>query len=263
MNRRRRRPQPMEHTAFSLSGKTALVTGGGRGLGKAIVLALAQAGAEVAFCYQRDARSAQAVAEAVAATTERLPLFVQANVTVEDDRRRLMEEVSGRLGRLDILVNNAGTREDGIAVRMGGAWDKVIELDLSAPFRMSQHVLKMMIKQSWGRIINIGSVASRIGLAGQANYTAAKAGLEGMTRSLAQEYGKRGITVNTVNPGFIETDLTEDASEEFRRWLLERAAIPRLVTPEAVASVVAFLATDAAWAITGQAINVDCGLVKL
>ena len=119
------------------------------------------------------------------------------------------------------------------------------------------------MKQSWGRIINIGSIASRIGLGGQANYTAAKAGLEGLTRALAQEYGKRGITVNTVNPGFLETDLTEDTSLEFKTSLIVGAAVPRTLTPDAVANVVAFLSSDAAWAITGQSINVDCGLVKL
>ena len=253
----------MEDVVGNLTGKVALVTGGGRGLGKAIVMGLARGGADVAFCYQQDGRSAEAVAEAVRAATGKTPLHVQADVTVEGDRRRLMDEVSQRLGRLDILVNNAGTREDGVAVRMGASWDKVIELDLSAPFRMSQHALKVMIKQSWGRIINIGSVASRIGLSGQANYTAAKAGLEGLTRSLAQEYGKRGITVNTVSPGFVETELTVDTSEELHQFVIGRAAIPRLVTAEAVASVVVFLATDAAWAITGQTINVDCGLVKL
>jgi 3-oxoacyl-[acyl-carrier protein] reductase len=138
-----------------------------------------------------------------------------------------------------------------------------MNLDLNVPFRMSQLALRHMVKQSWGRIINIGSVASRIGLAGQANYTAAKAGLEGLTRALAQEYGERGITVNTVSPGFIRTGLTQDASDSLMAYLAKRAAVPRLPTPEAVASVVVFLASDAAWAVTGQTINVDGGLVKL
>ena len=179
------------------------------------------------------------------------------------DRQRLVEHTAAQLGGIDILVNNAGTREDGVAIRMGDAWDHVVDLDLNAPFRLSQLVLRLMIRQSWGRIINIGSIASRIGLGGQANYTAAKAGLEGLTRSLAQEYGKRGITVNTLNPGFIETDLTEDASSQLREALLARAAIPRSLSPEAVAGAVVFLASEEAWAITGQTINVDCGLVKL
>ena len=248
---------------WDISGKAALVTGGSRGLGRAIVLGLARAGADVAYCYQKNAQAAEAVADEVETAVGRRPSYLRADITSDEDRRRLVDEVSRRFGKLDILVNNAGTRWDGIAVRMDRAWDHVIELDLNATFRLTQHALRLMMKQSWGRIINIGSVASRIGLGGQANYAAAKAGIEGLTRSLAQEYGKRGITVNTVNPGFLETDLTEDASRELRAGLVTGAAIPRVLTPEAVASVVVFLATEAAWAITGQTINVDCGLVKL
>ena len=248
---------------FDLSGKSALVTGGSRGLGRAIVKDLATAGAQVSFCYHKDSVSAETVAEEVEGCTGRRPLAIQADITEGDDRQRLVEHTAEQLGGIDILVNNAGTREDGVALRMGDAWDHVVDLDLNAPFRLSQLALRLMIRQSWGRIINIGSIASRIGLGGQANYTAAKAGLEGLTRSLAQEYGKRGITVNTVNPGFIETDLTEDASSQLREALLARAAIPRSLSPEAVAGAVVFLASEEAWAITGQTINVDCGLVKL
>lgn len=248
---------------WDLSGKSALVTGGSRGLGKAIVLELARMGANVAYCYNKDAKAAKAVADQVEEENGRRPFYIQADITDEKDRARLMKEAPDQLGGLHVLVNNAGTREDGVAIRMNSAWDRVIDLDLNAPFRLAQYALRMMMKQSWGRIINIGSIASRIGLGGQANYTAAKAGLEGLTRSLAQEYGKRGITVNTVNPGFLETDLTGDASPEFKTSLVVGAAVPRTLTPDAVANLVAFLSSDAAWAITGQSINVDCGLVKL
>ena len=248
---------------YDLKGKTALVTGGSRGVGRAIVLELARAGARVAYCFLKDAEAAKVAADVVEAEFGEMPFHMQADITVDEDRRRLINGVSERFGRLDILINNAGTTHDAMAVRMGDEWKQVIDLDLNAPFHMSQLALRLMIKQSWGRIINIGSVASRIGLAGQSNYTAAKAGLEGLTRALAQEYGKRGITVNTVSLGFIKTELTSDASDSLMEYLAMRAAVPQLPTPEAVASVVAFLASDAAWAITGQTINVDCGLVKL
>jgi NAD(P)-dependent dehydrogenase (short-subunit alcohol dehydrogenase family) len=246
-----------------LSGKAALVTGGSRGVGRAIVLGLARAGARVGYCYLKDAIAAGEMARVLRAETREEPFYMQADITRADDREALVDQSRQALGGLDILVNNAGTTNDRMAVRMGGEWQEVIDLDLNAPFFMSQLALKIMIRQSSGRIINIGSVASRIGLAGQANYTAAKAGLEGLTRSLAQEYGKRGITVNTVNPGFIHTELTSDASDSLMEFLANRTAIPKLPTPEAVASLVVFLASDPAWAITGQTINVDCGLVKL
>ncbi len=247
---------------FDLSGKVALITGGSRGLGRAMVSGLSASGAQVAFCYKFDAKSAEDVIDEVESKTGHRPLAIQADIVAEGARNSLIEQVNNELGAIDILVNNAGTRLDGIALRMSHAWDDVLELDLTAPFRLSQLVLRSMSRRSWGRIINIGSIASRIGLGGQANYTAAKAGLEGLSRSLAQEYGKKGITVNTVNPGFIETDLTEDASSELRQALLSRAAIPELLSPEAVANAVVFLASGEAWAITGQTLNVDCGVVK-
>ncbi len=247
---------------FDLSGKVALTTGGSRGLGRAIVNGLAISGAQVAFCYKSDSSSAEAVINEVESKTGHRPLAIQADIVVKEARQRLIEQINKEFGAIDILVNNAGIREDGIALRMTEAWDDVLELDLTAPFRLSQLVLRSMSRRSWGRIINIGSIASHIGLGGQANYTAAKAGLEGLSRSLSQEYGKKGITVNTVNPGFIETDLTEDASAGLREALLSRAAIPKLLSPEAVANAVVFLASGEAWAITGQSLNVDCGVVK-
>ena len=246
-----------------LGRRVALVTGGSRGLGSAIVHALARGGADVAFCYLRDTAAAETVADKVERCTGRRPLGVQADITVEADRRHLVETVVRGLGHPDVLVNNAGTKEDGVAIRMGDGWDRVVALDLTAPFRMTQLAVRAMLRNSWGRVVNIGSIASRIGLEGQANYTAAKAGLEGLTRSLAQEYGKRGITVNTVNPGFLETDLTEDASEEVKGEILRRSALRRFPTAREVADVVAFVASDAASGLTGQTLNVDGGYVKL
>jgi NAD(P)-dependent dehydrogenase (short-subunit alcohol dehydrogenase family) len=231
--------------------------------GRAIVLSLTGAGAEVAFCYRRNDKAAAAVCAEARAQTGKDVLSVAGDITVSEKRRMLIGEVRDRFGGVDILVNNAGATDDGLAVRMTDAWEHLLDLNLSTPFRLSQLTIPLMLKRSWGRIINIGSIASRVGLAGQVNYTAAKAGLEGMTRSLAQEYGKRGITVNTVNPGFIETDLTENAGEFLRRYVTEHSSLGRYVTPEAIASTVCFLASDAAWALTGQTINVDGGLVKL
>lgn len=245
------------------SDKTALVTGGSRGIGRAVALALVRAGVRVAYCFLEDVQSAESLCEEIEHLTKERPYFRQADITVDADRRSLISEILDRTESLDILVNNAGTREDGLAIRMTEAWDRVLDLDLAAPFHLCQLVIPNMMKRSWGRIINLGSVASQVGLAGQANYTAAKAGLEGLTRALAREYGKKGITVNTVNPGFLETDLTGDVSEEFREDMLNRTALRRLPTADAIASVVAFLASEEAWAVTGQSINVDCGLVKL
>jgi len=226
-------------------------------------MALAEAGATIAFCYQSDSQAAEEVASAVHAASGRRPFFMRADITKPQDRKELFTAATNALGSPTILVNNAGTKRDGIAIRMGDAWEEVIDLDLTAPFRLSQIAIRVMMEQGWGRIINVGSVASRIGLAGQVNYTAAKAGLEGLTRSLAQEYGKRGITVNTVNPGFLETDLTENTSSLIKDEALKRSALQRFPTAKEVANVVTFLASDEASAMTGQTLNVDCGFVKL
>lgn len=217
----------------------------------------------MAFCYLRDEQAARETVEAARAQGHDDPIAVQCDVTLPADRERLVNEVTARVGPIDVLVNNAGTTADGVATRMKEAWDDVISLDLSAPFRLTQLVLRGMMRAKWGRIVNIGSVASRLGFPGQANYTAAKAGLEGMTRSLAQEYGRKGITVNTVSPGFVETDLTREAGSLARDYVERYSASGRFVTPEEVADVVAFLVSDRARAVSGQTIHVDGGLVKL
>lgn len=241
----------------------ALVTGGSRGVGRAISRALAATGARIAFCYLRDEDSALETASGIRASGFAEPLAVRCDLTVAEERERLVSEVGTRLGPVTILVNNAGTTADGVATRMKQSWDELISLDLSAPFRLAQLVLRGMMRAKWGRIVNIGSVASRLGFPGQVNYTAAKAGLEGMTRSLAQEYGRKGITVNTVSPGFVETDLTRTAGDLARDYVERYAATGRFVTPEEVADVVVFLASDASRGITGQTLHVDGGLVKL
>lgn len=242
--------------------RIAAVTGGSRGIGKAVVAALSASGAHVAFCYRHSHEAATELVEEIEAATGTRPVSVQADVSLGDDRKRFISEVSAHFGAIDILVNNAGTTNDTLAVKMGAEWDEVLNVDLTAPFRLSQLVIPAMMKNGWGRIVNIGSVAAAVGLAGQSNYTAAKAGLEGLTRSLAQEYGRRGITVNTVNPGFLETELTSSAAEFVKDYVTRQSAIGRFVTPKAVADAVAFLASEAAWAISGQSIHVDGGLIK-
>ena len=243
--------------------RVALVTGGSRGVGRAIVEALSAQNIRVAFCYRTDADAAERCARDVRDRHGVEPLVIQADVTVEEDRGTLVESVHRTLGGPHVLVNNAGTTDDGVAFRMKDAWDRVLSLDLTAPFRLAQLTIRHMMRNGWGRIITIGSIAARLGFPGQVNYTAAKAGVEGMTRSLAQEYGRRGITVNTVSPGFVETDLTRDVGEMARTYVEHYSALGRCVTAESVAALVAFLASEASWAITGQTINVDGGLVKL
>ncbi len=244
-------------------GRVVLVTGGGRGVGRAIVHAMAACGHRVAFCFRADAESAESCARETRDRYGVEPLVVQADVTRDEERRSLVEAVRGTLGGPDILVNNSGTTEDGVAIRMKEAWDRVVDLDLTAPFRLAQLAIRHMMSAGWGRVITVGSIAARLGFPGQVNYTAAKAGVEGMTRSLAQEYGRRGITVNTVSPGFVETDLTRDVGEMARTYVEHYSALGRCVSAESVAATVAFLASEAAWAITGQTIHVDGGLVKL
>lgn len=241
----------------------ALVTGGSRGIGRAISKALAATGAKIAFCYLRDDDAVRETSSEMRAAGLDEPLALRCDLTVAEERERLVSDVEARLGAVAILVNNAGTTADGVATRMKQSWDELIALDLTVPFRLAQLVLRGMMRAKWGRIVNIGSVASRVGFAGQTNYTAAKAGLEGMTRSLAQEYGRKGITVNTVSPGFVETELTREAGDRARDYVERYSASGRFVTPAEVADVVAFLASDRSRGVTGQTLHVDGGLVKL
>ena len=243
----------------SLAGQTALVTGGGRGIGKAIALALAEAGAEVVVNYSSSAAAAEAVVETIT-TSGGQAYAVQANVAIEDEVDGLIKTVLGRSGRLDVLVNNAGITRDGLLMRMKTPdWQSVIDLNLTGVFLCSRAVARPMLKQKSGRIINITSVVGLMGNAGQANYAAAKAGVVGFTRSAAKEMASRGITVNAVAPGFIATDMTKDLNAE---GILAAIPLGSFGTPEQVAGTVRFLAADPAAAyITGQVIQVDGGMV--
>ena len=246
-------------TPSSLDGQTALVTGGGRGIGRAIALALGEAGAEVVVNYSSSAAAADDVVATITAAGGKA-YALQANVSIEADVDGLIKTVLERSGRLDVLVNNAGITRDGLLMRMKTSdWQSVIDLNLSGVFLCTRAVARPMLKQKSGRIINITSVVGLMGNAGQANYAAAKAGVIGLTRSTAKELASRGITVNAVAPGFIATDMTKDLDADS---ILKDIPLGTFGTQEQVAGAVRFLAADSAAAyITGQVLQVDGGMV--
>jgi 3-oxoacyl-[acyl-carrier protein] reductase len=243
-----------------LTNKVALVTGASRGLGKAIALALAAEGASVAAV----ARSEDALKDTIDAvraaggTAEPFAVDVADSAAVD----AAIEKIAARFGKIDILVNNAGVTRDGLLARMTTeAWDTVINTNLKGAFHLTRPVGRIMVKQRSGRIINISSVIGLMGNAGQANYAASKAGLIGFSKSVAREFASRGITCNVVCPGFIETDMTKDLSDDLKKKLLERIPLQRLGQPGDIAGVVAFLCSPAASYITGQIVTVDGGMV--
>jgi 3-oxoacyl-[acyl-carrier protein] reductase len=249
----------MPSTNF-LSGQVALVTGASRGLGKAIAKSLAAQGASIAVV----ARSEDALKDTLEAiraaggTAEPFPVDVADSAAVD----AAVEKIAARFSKIDILVNNAGVTRDGLLARMTSeAWDTVINTNLKGAFNFTRQVGRIMVKQRSGRIVNISSVIGLMGNAGQANYAASKAGLIGFSKSVAKEFASRGITCNVVCPGFIETDMTKDLSEELKKKLLERIPLQRLGQPDDVAGVVEFLCSPAAGYITGQIITVDGGMV--
>lgn len=244
----------------ALKGKAALVTGGSRGIGQAIALELARRGADVAINYVRNAAAASSVVAEIQSLGSKT-LAVQADVGEMSEARELVKTVSETLGRLDILVNNAGITRDTLLLRMREAeWDEVLRVNLKGAFNTSKAAVRGMMRQRSGRIINVGSVSGLMGQVGQVNYAASKAGLIGLTKSLARELGGRGITVNLVAPGFIPTDINATMDEELRERLRELTPLGRFGTPEDVAYAVAFLASDTASYLTGVVLPVDGGL---
>jgi 3-oxoacyl-[acyl-carrier protein] reductase len=237
--------------------RIALVTGASRGIGKAIALSLAQAGYTVVAAARAMEGSAALESLRAAGAVSAINLDLSSADSIKDAFGRSIKEH----GRIDVLVNNAGVTRDGLAVRMKPAdWDAVLHTNLNGAFLCVQQALSGMMRNRWGRIINIASVVGQAGSPGQANYAASKAGLIGMTKSLAQELASRNITVNAVAPGYIATDMTKDLSEELKQSIMSKIPLARMGTPEDVAAAVKFLAGDEASYITGQVIAVNGGM---
>jgi 3-oxoacyl-[acyl-carrier protein] reductase len=244
----------------SLQGKAALVTGGSRGIGAAVAQALASAGAAVTVCARNGDAAAATAARITAAGGQ--ALGVAADVGRAADAERLLADCLGRFGRLDILVNNAGITRDGLVLRMKDEdWSEVLAVNLNGAFYCARAALRAILKQKQGgRIINIGSVVGSMGNAGQVNYVTSKAGLIGLTRALAKEVASRGVTVNLVAPGFIETDMTAGLPVAAKDAYRAQIPLGRFGTASDVAAAVAFLASEGAAYITGQVIHVNGGM---
>jgi 3-oxoacyl-[acyl-carrier protein] reductase len=242
-----------------LSDKVAIVTGASRGIGRAIALALASQGAKVVA----SARNAEALAELTAEIKSQGgdALAVVGDVTVEDDANNLVKQAVAAYGQVDVFINNAGITRDGLLLRMKNAdWDAVLDTNLKGAFLCTRAVAKVMSKQRSGRIINISSVVGEMGNAGQANYCASKAGLLGLTKSVARELARRNVTVNAITPGFITTEMTEDMTEKAQETMTEQIPLGRPGSAEDVANAVIFLASEQSAYITGQVLGVNGGM---
>lgn len=246
---------------MTLLGKTAVVTGGSRGIGRAIVLKLAEMGANIVVNYTSSPQKAE---EVVALVKEmgREAIAIQANVSDSDAIQKMMQEVEEKFSTIDILINNAGITKDTLLMKMKDEdWDQVMDINLKGTFNCTKAVTRKMMKQRSGKIVNLASVVGVMGNAGQANYAASKAGIIGFTKSVAKELATRGINVNAVAPGFIQTEMTDILSDEVKEAMMANIPMKLLGTPEDVANVIAFLCSDDAKYITGQVLHVDGGMV--
>ena len=245
---------------MSLSGRVALVTGASQGIGRACALKLASAGAAVAVAARNQEKLDELVRE-ISGVGGKATAFA-LDVTDEEQVKSAMKTAIAQFGKIDILVNNAGITRDQLVMRMKRAdWDAVLQTNLTSAYLCIQQIMSSMLKQRWGRIINITSVFGQMGQAGQANYAASKAGLIGLTMAIAREVGSRNITCNAVSPGFIETAMTATLGDEFKQTAAKQIPLGRVGAPEDVASAVTFLASDEASYITGHVLNVNGGLL--
>ena len=244
---------------MNLNGRIAVVTGASQGIGRACAIALAKHGAKVAL-VARNQQKLEEVAQEIASANGSARA-IPADIADEDQVKATFKAVVAEFGKIDILVNNAGITRDQLIMRMKRAdWDAVLTTNLTSAYLCSQQAIPSMLKQRWGRIINITSIFGQIGQAGQANYSSSKAGLIGLTMSIARELGSRSITCNAVAPGFIETAMTSVLSAEFKENALKMVPLGRVGTPEDVAHCVAFLASEEAGYITGHVLNVNGGM---
>lgn len=242
-----------------MTNRTAFVTGASRGIGRAIALALSHAGAKIVVASPERENNDKVTEEIRAGNGQAIPVFM--DLTSQESIKEAFAAAQKEFGRVDILVNNAGVTKDGLALRMKKEdWDLVLSINLSGAFFATQQVLSGMMKERWGRIINIASVVGQAGNPGQANYVASKAGIIGLTKALAQEVASRNITVNAVAPGFIETDMTAKLPQEVRDKMASTIALKRFGKPEDIAGAVKFLASEDASYITGHIINVNGGM---
>ncbi|CAK7000664.1 beta-ketoacyl-ACP reductase [Tissierella sp. P1] len=246
---------------MSLNNKVALITGGSRGIGKEIALELAKNGVNIAITYVNNLEKAKGVLDDIKSYGVKA-VAIKANVSVEEDVLRMIKTIEEELGTIDILVNNAGVTKDNLIIRMKEEdWDEVMDVNLKGTFLCTKAVSRIMMKKKYGKIINITSVVGIIGNAGQGNYSASKAGVIGFTKSMARELASRGIRVNAIAPGFIETDMTDVLKDEIKEAMLKSIPLNSFGNPKDIANLVVFLASERSDYITGQVINVDGGMI--